>query len=164
MSSLGVRLLLASSSPEAIDTAKKPFYAQEAFSTCPHLPHPTRNTSSKMAITLLLNEPSWCTWFCVQRCVRINVPANETRQCLTENDLCTQAAPAVSLTSAFPVPLLGMFAHGVSDWWVDALHSQVFPWNVYACASSHRFFLQLWVENFFNHKDLTMDIFVESTL
>lgn len=70
----------------------------------------------------------------------------------------------MSLTSAFPVPLPEMFAHGVSDWWVERLALPGFPMGVYACASSHRFFLQLWSENFFNHKDLTMDIFVESTL
>lgn len=112
---------------EAIDTAKKPYYAQEASSTAPscltlqEIPAPKWQS--------LLNEPSWCTWFFVQRCVRINVPCE--RWCLTENDLFTQAAPAVSLTSAFPAPLSEMFAHGVSDWWVERLALPGFPMGVW---------------------------------
>lgn len=38
-----------------------------------------------------------------------------------------------------------------------------FPMCVHVCACSHRFFLQLWSENFLNHKPLTMEIFNELT-
>ena len=126
----------------------------------PHLPHPTRNTSSKMAISLLLNPPGVMILgavLCLHKCAMWTLMYNRE---LSPYTSCTSSEPH----SVFPAALSDMFAHGVSDWWVDRCALPCFPMGAYACASSNRFFLQLWSENFFNHKDFTMDIFIELTL
>lgn len=126
----------------------------------PHLPHPTRNTSSKMAISLLLNPPGVMILgavLCLHKCAMWTLMYNRE---LSPYTSCTSSEPH----SAFPAALSDMFARGVSNWWVDHFALPGFPMGAYACASSNRFFLQLWSENFFNHKDFTMDIFIELTL